>query len=146
MRGGCVPVRAANQAVQVEAVLDALPSPTVLLAPDGTVLLANSAWSTRNAAVPDTRMGLGVGQNYFDAAVGFRDDPAPRMPLASLRALPGGGRESVAGDCAVPGGDGPRWFPLQASRVDEAGQIVPTHTDTPARVQAERPSAWRARH
>ncbi|WP_242473020.1 GGDEF domain-containing protein [Blastococcus sp. TML/M2B] len=35
---------------------------------------------------------------------------------------------------------------MQASRVDEAGNIVLTHTDVTSRVRAERTSAWQARH
>jgi diguanylate cyclase (GGDEF)-like protein len=52
----------------------------------------------------------------------------------------------VSVDYAVPGPDGLRWFHVQASRVDQAGQIVITHTDITGRVQAERTSAWQARH
>src|SRR3954447_4767849 len=128
-RGGRVPVRAANQAVQVEAVIDALPSPTVLLAADGTVLLANSAWIARNAAVEGTDVALGVGGNYFAAAQRFGDRAAADSLVDALCELSRGERTSVAVDCVVPEGDGTRWFHLQASRVDAAGQIVLTHTD-----------------
>jgi diguanylate cyclase (GGDEF)-like protein len=141
-----VPVRAANQAVQVEAVIDALPSPTVLLAADGTVLLANSAWTARNAAVEGTPVALAVGGNYFAAARRSGDRTAADTLVDALRELSRGERASVAVDCVVPEGDGTRWFHLQASRVDDAGQIVLTHTDITARVQAERTSAWQARH
>jgi diguanylate cyclase (GGDEF)-like protein len=144
--GGRVPVRAANQAVQVEAVIDALPSPTVLLGADGTVLLANSAWAARNAAVEGTPVALGVGGNYFAAARRFGDTAAGEALVSALVELSGGRRESVAVDCVAPEGDGTRWFHLQASRVDAAGQIVVTHTDITARVLAEKTSAWQARH
>ena len=42
------------------AVLDALPSPTVLLGADGTVLLANSAWSTSTEAQGPDRTAVRV--------------------------------------------------------------------------------------
>ncbi|MGY1618154.1 putative bifunctional diguanylate cyclase/phosphodiesterase [Geodermatophilus sp. SYSU D00691] len=139
-------VRAANEAVRVEAVLDALPSPTVLVGPDGTVLLANSAWVARNAAAP-AAVALGVGGNYFDSALRFLDDTFTRSVVGSLRALADGELDAYATDCAVPdGAGGTRWFHLQASRVDGSGQIVVTHTDITARVHAERTSSWQARH
>ena len=141
-----MPVRAANQAVQVEAVIDALPSPTVLLDADGTVLLANTAWTAGNTAVGGTGVALGVGGNYFAAARRFGDDSALDAVVDGLRELARGERDSVAIDCVVPGGGGSRWFHLQASRVDGVGQIVVTHTDITDRVIAERASSWRARH
>ena len=142
-----MPVRAADHAVRVEAVIDALPSPTVLLGADGTVLLANSAWTARNAAVEGTPVALGVGGDYFAAARRLGDAPAGEALVAELGELSRGRRDSVALDCVAPEVDGStRWFHLQASRVDEAGQIVVTHTDITSRVLAERTSAWQARH
>jgi diguanylate cyclase (GGDEF)-like protein len=41
---------------------------------------------------------------------------------------------------------GTHWYHLQASRLGQVGQVVVTHTDVTARVQAERASAWQARH
>ena len=129
----------------LEDVLDALPSPTVLLAADGTVLLANSAWTTRNDAVDPGMPGLGVGQNYFATALSL-PDPTAIAVVESLRALSRGEWARIAVDCAVPGRDGVRWLHLQASRIDATGSLVVTHTDITARVQAERASAWQARH
>ena len=37
-----------SRADLVAGVLDALPSPTVLIDPDGTMLLVNSAWAASN--------------------------------------------------------------------------------------------------
>jgi diguanylate cyclase (GGDEF)-like protein len=130
----------------VTAVLDALPSPTVLLAADGTVLLTNSAWAQRNAAVAGTEISLDVGGNYFTAALRVSDEDDTHQVVDALRALSRGDRDEVAIDCAAPEAQGTRWFHLQASRVDRAGQIVLTHTDITARVEAERSSAWQARH
>ena len=55
----------ATDALRVEAVLDALPSPTVLLAPDGTVLLTNSVWHEVADFLDDDRFQVGVGDDYF---------------------------------------------------------------------------------
>jgi diguanylate cyclase (GGDEF)-like protein len=140
--GGRVPVRSADQAVQVEAVLDALPSPTVLLAADGTVLLANAAWQTRHAG----GSGLPGAENYFANALAYRDDPSTRALVDALRALSRGELASVGLDYRVPRPDGVHWVHVQATRVGGDGQVVVTHTDVTARVEAERTSAWQARH
>ena len=130
----------------VEAVLDALPSPTVLLAPDGTVLLTNSVW--RNAArfLDDERFQVGVGGDYFAMARLVRDDAATLAMIESVRALSRGEIPQVSADYALPNPAGTRWYHLQASRVDQAGHVVVTHTDITARVQAEQAALWRARH
>jgi len=59
-RGGS----AGSSAVLVEAVLDALPSPTVLLDADGRILLANSAWTVATDFLEDHRLQVGVGDDY----------------------------------------------------------------------------------
>jgi diguanylate cyclase (GGDEF)-like protein len=130
--------------VMVEAVLDALPAPTLLVAADGTVLLANSAWAGASED-PESRR-VQVGENYFDTVLRLRDDAATRAVVESLRELSRGERGSVVVDYAVPRPEGAEWVHLQASRVDQAGQIVITHTDITGRVHAERASDWKARH
>ena len=57
-----------------------------------------------------------------------------------------GERPSVQADYALELPNGTHWIHLQASRVDQAGQVVVTHTDVTSRVAAERASDWRARH
>jgi diguanylate cyclase (GGDEF)-like protein len=143
---GAGPEGGSGNAVLVAAVLDALPSPTLLLDADGTVLLANSAWTGRAEQIDDGRFRVGMGGNYFAMVAGVRDDGSPRALIDALRDLSAGRREQVAADYAVPGPSGTRWFHLQATRVDQAGQVVVTHTDVTARVRAERASAWQARH
>jgi diguanylate cyclase (GGDEF)-like protein len=135
-----------DNAVLVAAVLDALPSPTLLLDADGTVLLTNSGWTGRAEVIDDGRFRVGVGGNYFAMVDSVRDDGSPRAVIDALRDLSAGRRAQVAADYAVPGPSGTRWFHLQATRVDQAGQIVVTHTDVTGRVRAERASAWQARH
>jgi diguanylate cyclase (GGDEF)-like protein len=136
---------AVERTAALGGILDALPSPTVLLAADGTVLVANSAWRARNDDVDPGMPGLGVGQNYFGTALRL-PDPAVVAVVEALREVSRGERARVAVDCAVPGRDGTRWFHLQASRVDDTGSLVVTHTDLTARVRAEQASAWQARH
>src|SRR3954447_23447148 len=144
--GGRVPGAVVNRVVQVEAVLDALPSPTLLVAADGTVLFANSAWAAVTEAMAPDRVLVELGDNYFDTALRGGEDAATRSVIQSLQELSRGERSTVAVDYAVALPGGASWIHLQASRVDEAGQIVITHTDITSRVQAERTSAWQARH
>ncbi len=129
-----------------EAVLDALPSPTVLLDADGTVLLTNSAWSSITEPAERGRLALRVGDNYFDSALALRDDDTARAVVDQLRELAAGTRRLVSVDYAVPHRGGSRWLHVQASRVDESGRVVVTHTDITARVSAEQSLAWQARH
>lgn len=132
-----------DHAVVVEAVLDALPSPTLLLDADGTVLLANSAWSAAAAFLEDERIDVGVGGNYFAMAESLRDDADVRGMIARLRALSRGERRVVSADYEMPTPEGIRWYHLQASRVDQAGQIVVTHTDVTSGCRPSRPPSGR---
>jgi diguanylate cyclase (GGDEF)-like protein len=135
-----------SNAVLVEAVLDALPSPTLLLDGAGTVLLANSAWAGAADVLDDDRIHVGIGGDYYRMARQIRDDAVSREVVSSLQALSRGERSMVSIDFSVAHPHGSRWYHLQASRVDRAGQVVVTHTDITDRVRAERTSAWQARH
>jgi diguanylate cyclase (GGDEF)-like protein len=135
-----------NAAVLSGAVLNALPSPTVLLDTDGKVLLTNSAWEAAVETVDDDRIDGGAGVYYFRMARRACGNAVGRKIVDSLRALSRGERESVAMDYALEHPAGTHWYHLQASRVDQAGQVVVTHTDITDRVRALRTSAWQARH
>ena len=135
----------ARDAVLVASVLDALPSPTVLIDDDGTMLLTNSAWDAMADAVGEGLL-VRVGGNYFAMALAMKDDDINRGLIAELRMLSRGERRRVSTDYALPYSGGVIWFHLEASRVGEGGRIVVTHTDVTSRVRAERASSWRARH
>ena len=135
-----------NSAGLSGAVLDALPSPTVLLDSDGIVLLTNHAWDAAVETVGDDRIAGGVGIDYYATARRACEDAVGRRIIACLRSLSRGERESIATDYSVKHPTGTCWYHLQATRVGEEGQVVVTHTDVTDRVQAERASAWQARH
>ncbi|MGK5112727.1 MULTISPECIES: putative bifunctional diguanylate cyclase/phosphodiesterase [unclassified Geodermatophilus] len=137
---------AEGSAVAVEAVLDALPSPTLLIDAQGRVLLANTAWQAAATVLDDDRVRVGVGGDYFAMARRLSSDGSTMTLVERLRALSRGECSSVQADYALEHTGGTRWFHLQASRVDQAGQVVVTHTDVTSRVHAERASDWRARH
>jgi diguanylate cyclase (GGDEF)-like protein len=130
----------------VAGVLDALPSPTVLIDADGTMLLVNSAWSSAGDLIPDDRLRVGVGGNYFAVMLSLSDEPANHARITALRELSEGVQKSVSADFAMDTVLGLRWYHLQASRADQSGRVVVTHTDVTSRVEAEQTSAWQARH
>jgi diguanylate cyclase (GGDEF)-like protein len=130
----------------VTGVLDALPSPTVLIDVDGTMLLVNSAWAAAGDLLEDDRLRVGVGGNYFAVMLSLSDDAVNHARIAALRELSQGARKIVSADYALATVAGVRWFHLQASRADESGRVVVTHTDVTSRVEAEQASAWQARH
>ncbi len=129
----------------VGAVVDALPSPTVVLDPHGVILMVNTAW------VEDGRkhgQAIRPGADYYAEAVGLADDPDGRELVTELRELIAGERTEVSIDRSLPSpaGTGRLWFHVQATRVGSRGHVVVTHTDVTARVLAEHASSWRARH
>ncbi|MCW2635245.1 MAG: diguanylate cyclase/phosphodiesterase [Blastococcus sp.] len=128
------------------AVLNALPSPTVLLDPDGTVLMTNAAWDVAVETVDDDRIAGGSGVDYFAMAQRAGGKVLGRRIVDSLRALSRREGASVSLDYSLQHPAGTHWYHLQASRVNPAGQLVVTHTDVTERVRAERTSAWQARH
>jgi diguanylate cyclase (GGDEF)-like protein len=130
----------------VTGVLDALPSPTVLIDADGTILLVNCAWAAAGDLLGDDRLRVGVGGNYFEVMLSLSADPVNHERIAALRELSRGARRQVSADYRLGTLTGERWFHLQASRADQSGRVVVTHTDVTSRVEAEQTSAWQARH
>ncbi len=126
-------------------VIDARPSPTLVIDADDTVLLANSAWVAA-ASILDTDLLTGVGGNYFDMALSMRNDSTSRSLIVQLNELARGERTTVESDYALPHSGGVTWFHLQGTRVGTGGRMVVTHTDVTSRVRAERAATWRARH
>ncbi|WP_131801520.1 putative bifunctional diguanylate cyclase/phosphodiesterase [Klenkia brasiliensis] len=124
------------------AVLDALPAPTVLLDSEGTVLLRNAAWAQADLA--GTVLPLAVGDDYAEAVLSARDDDDVRMLLDGLGELTERGGAPVSVDVALGPAPVGRWVHVQAARLDDSGQLVVTHTDITASVEAVRDSARRA--
>jgi diguanylate cyclase (GGDEF)-like protein len=135
-----------GDALLVEAVLDALPSPTLLVDAEGTIVLVNEAWASAAEFVDDDRLRVGVGGDYFAMALRVRDDDGTRLLIEAVREVSRGERETAWADYPVAHPTGTRWYHLQCARVDQAGHFVVTHTDVTSRVKAEKASAWQARH
>jgi diguanylate cyclase (GGDEF)-like protein len=135
-----------RDAALVEAVLDAVPFPTVLLDPDGLMLLGNQAWNEGGSVRHDNRFRPGVGHSYYAESLAVQDDEGVRGLVRCLRELAEGRRGDVSLDHAVGRAPDTRWFHIHASRVDQAGHVVVSHVDISARVAAEQTATWRARH
>ncbi|MGY1813950.1 putative bifunctional diguanylate cyclase/phosphodiesterase [Blastococcus sp. SYSU D00820] len=133
-------------AALLQSVLDALPSPTLLIDAAGTVLFANTAWDAAARLLDDARLAVGDGTDYFAMARSLRDDATVTDLVEGLRAVSRGEQESVALDYAFRHPGGVRWYHLVGTRVGDSDRVVVTHSDVTSRVRAERSSSWQARH
>ncbi len=120
----------------VGAILDALPAPAVLLDPDGTIVLVNTAWTAQLRDRPGPPVT--VGGDYAEAVLAVRNDPDIRDLLGALGDLSAHGGPMVSVDVRHAPGRTGRWVHVQATRVDDAGRLVVTHTDITSRVEAVR--------
>ncbi|MBM7806665.1 diguanylate cyclase (GGDEF)-like protein [Geodermatophilus bullaregiensis] len=141
----------ARELRQTAAVLDALPSPTVLLDEDGRIRTANRVWSGNADLV--RRSGwepAQVGDDYLArVAQGLARDDAVRIAdgLHQLRTEPSGGPpRTFAHDYAHDLAGQTTWWRLQAARVEDTGQLVVIHTDITERALVEQRLAWQATH
>jgi diguanylate cyclase (GGDEF)-like protein len=136
---------------QLNAVLEALPSATVLVDGDGRILTANRAWSANGELL--RRAGIvpgGVGDDYLTSmSRGLRpvDHAAIVAGLERLWAEPADGPAgSFDYEYSAELGSVLSWFRLQATRVEGSPRLVVTHTNITDRVRSEQAMAWRAGH
>ncbi|RFU20248.1 putative bifunctional diguanylate cyclase/phosphodiesterase [Geodermatophilus marinus] len=132
------------------AVLDALPSATVLVDADGRIVLVNRRWKLASEVVQRSGLRPGrIGDDYLTVMTQGMDTDDRRVVAEGVRGLLAG---TVAGapvfthDYAHQTRAEPGWFRLQASRVEGVGQVVITHTDITAQVLVQETLAWRASH
>ena len=136
---------------ELTAVLEALPSATVLVGDDGRILVANRAWQANGEILRGAGITPGgVGDSYLDSmSRGLRatDHAGIVAGFIRLQAEP---QEAPPGsfdyDYSAQLGSYASWFRLQAARVPESRRIVVTHTDITERVRGEQALAWRAGH
>ncbi|PRY47692.1 diguanylate cyclase (GGDEF)-like protein [Geodermatophilus tzadiensis] len=133
------------------AVLDALPSPTVLLDEAGRIRTANRVWAGNADRVRASGWEPAeVGDDYLARiAQGLRPEDVDRIAagLRQLRAQPDDGLpRTFAHDYSHRLGDEATWWRLQAARVDDTGHVVITHTDLTERARGEELLAWQANH
>jgi diguanylate cyclase (GGDEF)-like protein len=136
---------------ELTAVLEALPSPTVLIDADGRILSANRVWRANGAVLRSNGMLLGdVGDDYLAAMAQClpREDHAKIAEgIAGLRAS-AVGAPSPTFECEYSAalGPSPSWFHLQAALVEASARIVVTHVDITERVRTEEALIWQAGH
>jgi diguanylate cyclase (GGDEF)-like protein len=136
---------------ELTAVLEALPSATVLVGGDGRILTTNRAWTADGELLRSSGIQPGgVGEDYLETlsrSVRAADHAAIATALGRLRAEP---PDSAPGsfeyEYSAQLGSFASWFQLQAARVEATSRIVITHTDVTQRVRGEQAMAWKAGH
>ncbi|SDD38870.1 diguanylate cyclase (GGDEF) domain-containing protein [Geodermatophilus telluris] len=133
------------------AVLDALPSPTVLLDETGRIRTANRVWAGNADRVRASGwQPADVGDDYLARiAQGLQPADVERITagLHQLRNQPSGGpARTFAHDYSHDLGGEQTWWRLQAARVDDTGSVVITHTDLTERARGEERLTWQANH
>ncbi|MGY1735932.1 putative bifunctional diguanylate cyclase/phosphodiesterase [Geodermatophilus sp. SYSU D00684] len=136
---------------QTTAVLDAFPTPTVLLDRGGRVRSVNRSWADAAELVRAGGWEIAeVGDDYLARiGQGVPPDDLARIAggLAELRAAPSGGpTRTFSCEYSIQGPGGPLWWRLQAARVEGDGQLVVTHIDITDRVRDQERLAWQATH
>ena len=125
------PGSATPSCAELTAVLEALPSATVLVDEDGRILIANRAWVANGELLRATGIAPGgVGDDYLDAmSRGLR--PADHAAIVD-RAAPAAvraarvARPDLRPRVLRPARRRRRWFRLQAARVEASPAIVVT--------------------
>jgi diguanylate cyclase (GGDEF)-like protein len=136
---------------ELTAVLEALPSPTVLVDAEGLILSANRVWRDNGALLRSDGMPLGaVGDDYL-AAMAQCLPPEDHAEIADglhrLRSSSDRARaRTFEYEYSALLGSTRSWFHLQAALVEASARIVVTHVDITERVRSEQTLAWQAAH
>ena len=136
---------------ELTAVLEALPSATVLVDEDGRILITNRAWEANSELLRSSGIDPGgMGDDYLDCltrGLPPADQAAVATGLARLQAEPlDRSPGSFDHEYSAQLGSFATWFRLQAARVPDSRRVVVTHTDISERVRGEQALAWRAGH
>jgi diguanylate cyclase (GGDEF)-like protein len=141
----------AADAAQLTAVLETLPSATVLVGGDGKILSVNRAWVTNGELLRTSGIVPGgVGDDYLASMANGLEPADHGAIVAGLHRLSARGDRSPTGtfdyEYSSKLGAFTAWFQLQAARVEHSERLVITHTDVTARVRGEQALAWQATH
>jgi diguanylate cyclase (GGDEF)-like protein len=136
---------------ELTAVLEALPSATVLVDEDGRILSTNRVWTADGELL--RQVGIrpgGVGDDYLAAmSRGLRNEHHAEIVagLDRLRAEPADAPPgSFEYEYSTRLGTYTAWFRLMAARVADSQRVVVTHTNVTERVRGEQVLAWKAGH
>jgi diguanylate cyclase (GGDEF)-like protein len=110
--------------------VDSVPDPMVVLAPDGTLVAANRAWS----ALADPRPGDGTsgdaaGRRYLEL-IGPDLQAGEHELRRAMRSVLDGSAPTAEVDIAVLAEEAPRWFAVRATPLgSRRGGVIVVHTD-----------------
>jgi diguanylate cyclase (GGDEF)-like protein len=136
---------------RLTAVLESLPSSTVLIGEDGRILTTNRTWRRNGERLRASGIRPGdVGDDYL-AAMGRGLEPDDHAALAAgLAWLTSDDPEALTGvfehEYSSERGSRPVWFRVQVSRVAGSRRVVVSHIDVTEQVVSERTLAWQATH
>ncbi|TFV63603.1 UNVERIFIED_ORG: GGDEF and EAL domain-containing protein [Bacillus sp. AZ43] len=136
---------------ELTAVLEALPSATVLVDEGGRILVTNRAWVADGELLRSGGVEPGgVGDLYLDCMARGLTSGHHAAIAAGITRLqaedPSDPPGSFDHEYATQLGSFARWFHLQAARVPSSRRVVVTHTDVTERVRGEQALAWKAGH
>ncbi|WP_241038033.1 putative bifunctional diguanylate cyclase/phosphodiesterase [Blastococcus litoris] len=136
---------------ELTAVLEALPSATVLVGDDGRILVVNRAWEADGELLRSGGVEPGgVGDVYLECmSRGLLPTHHAAIAAGVIRLQaeePDGVPGSFEYEYSTQLGSFATWFHLQAARVPFSRRVVVTHTDVTERVRGEQAMAWRAGH
>jgi diguanylate cyclase (GGDEF)-like protein/PAS domain S-box-containing protein len=139
------------QLLDLAAVLEALPSATVLVDGNGRILSANRAWTANGELLRSSSIVPGgVGDDYLASmshGLSRKDHDAISDGLGKLWAGAGNGPTAAfEHEYSAQLGARVSWFQLQAANVASSSRIVVTHVDITERVRGEQALAWQAAH
>jgi diguanylate cyclase (GGDEF)-like protein len=140
------------QLLEMAAVLEALPSATVLVDGDGVILSANRAWVANGELLRSSGIVPGgVGDDYLASmsrGLSAKDHDAIADGLGKLWAGAGEGSTTTTfeHEYSAQLGAHASWFQLQAANVASSARIVVTHVDITERVRDQRALVWQAAH
>ncbi len=109
--------------------LDHVPARMALVDSCGTITWVNESWrafARSNGAEP--RIVEGVGVSYLDMLRRIRGASSSDL-VATVQALLGGRLTAIREVHACHSPTEPRWFRLEAKRIDESGTLLVSHTD-----------------
>lgn len=129
----------------MRSVLDVVPLPVVVMEPDGRIRTASQRWARVVAAMAGHAPAAQDGANYFAQIERTASPDAARQLRERIDAL-GGPADDVRLDLRLELNEGATWFHVQASRVEQTGLVVVTHTDVTGHVRAHHSAAWQATH
>ena len=138
------------QVRQLTAVLEALPSPTVLVDRNGRILSTNGAWIRMEESLPDVVLPGRAGEDYLmvmSRGLAATEHHGLAAALRTfLRCAEPAGTTTFQRNYSCVTREGVGSFHLQATRVDDEGRVVITHTDVTDQVRAREELLWKARH